>query len=478
MVKMKMLLTLASTILVTCATAYAAQIEDHADISGPFKTPMEVTETCLECHDTASAEVMATSHWTWEKKQEIEGKVVARGKKNVINNFCIALPSNYKRCTSCHAGYGWKDANFDFTDESRVDCLVCHDNSGKYMKPKDAPAGAGMPAGFTGNPKFDKKPYDLVEMAQKTGMPTRKNCLVCHANGGGGNAIKHGDIDTSLMKPSYAIDVHMDVEGNNFSCTECHTTDEHQIKGKSLVATPGIASQVSCVDCHDAEPHEKKSLNKHIAKVSCQTCHIPTFAKEFATKMYWDWSTAQNPKNLPEEEQVVKKDGSPVYIAKKGNFIFEKNVVPEYHWYNGLGGAYTLGDKIDPSEETKLNYPLGSKDDPNSKIMPFKAHRGKQIYDTKNNYFVIPKLFGSPTDPAAYWAQYDWNKAAEAGMKEVGLPYSGEYGFAKSVTYWPTNHMVAPAKDALKCSACHGKTTRLDWKALGYDGDPRKAKRR
>ncbi len=120
---------------------------------------------------------------------------------------------------------------------------------------------------------------------------------------------------------------------------------------------------------------------------------------------------------------------------------------------------------------------MGSKDDADSKIMPFKAHRGNQPYDVKNGYFLVPKLFPSkPKDPDAYWSKYDWNKAAAAGMKAAGLEFGGEVGFAKSVTYWPINHMVAESKKALKCNACHGKTSRMDWKALGYDGDPRKKK--
>jgi predicted metalloprotease len=43
---------------------------------------------------------------------------------------------------------------------------------------------------------------------------------------------------------------------------------------------------------------------------------------------------------------------------------------------------------------------------------------------------------------------------------------------------WPINHMVVPAKQALKCTACHGKkATRMDWEALGYpNGDPKKGK--
>lgn len=473
MAKKQLLMALAGSTVLACGTAYAVP-EDHADISGPFATPMEVTATCLECHEDAATEVMATSHWTWQKEQVIEGKKVSRGKANVINNFCIAYPSNYARCSSCHVGYGWKDANFDFSDPTRVDCLACHDTTGTYNKPGHAPAGAGMPPGYTGKEKFDKKPYDLVKIAQNAGEPSRKNCLICHANGGGGNAVKHGDIDISLMKPSVELDVHMSPEGNNFSCQECHTTDAHQIKGDALLVSPGGDNPVTCLDCHDAEPHEKKALNKHTDRVACQTCHIPEFARHYATKMSWDWSTSKSPKGLTDEEKKISENGHPVYNFMKGNFVYEKDVIPEYHWYNGTGGAYTLGDKIDPTKETRLNYPLGSKDDPDSRIAPFKAHRGTQIYDKGNMILGTPKLFGSPKDPDAYWAQYDWNKAMAAGMKENGLSYSGEYGWAKTVTYWPTTHMVAPAKNALKCNDCHGKNGRLDWEALGYKGDPRK----
>ena len=116
---------------------------DHAEMEGPFESPMEVTAMCLECHEDAAKEVMATTHWTWEKMQNIPGKgMKMRGKKNAINNFCVSVGSNEPRCTSCHVGYGWKDDTFDFSDESRVDCLVCHDTTGTYKKPG---AGAGMP---------------------------------------------------------------------------------------------------------------------------------------------------------------------------------------------------------------------------------------------------------------------------------------------------------------------------------------------
>ena len=159
-------------LLLSCTAlclALAAPVvaEDHAEfIEGPFASGPEVTETCLACHEDAAAEVMATTHWTWAAAQQWEGSdgVEARGKINAFNNFCIAVSSNWPRCTSCHAGYGWKDADFDFGDETRVDCLVCHDRSGQYRKD---PTGAGDPAADV----------DLLEAARSVGGPPTKEAF-------------------------------------------------------------------------------------------------------------------------------------------------------------------------------------------------------------------------------------------------------------------------------------------------------------
>jgi len=446
---------------------------NHSFLKGPFSSGPDVTKTCLQCHKDASAQVMKTTHWTWETEQIIDGKRVLRGKKNVMNNFCISVKSNEPRCTSCHVGYGWVDDSFDFTDESKVDCLVCHDTTGTYKKPSTS---AGLPAGFTGNKKADEKPVDLLKVARNVALPARDNCLICHANGGGGNNVKHGDIDQSLIEPTMAIDYHMGTDSLGFTCQECHSTQEHQIPGSSLIVSPNNTSKVTCEQCHDAAPHDESILNAHTARVACQTCHIPTFAKKDATKMTWDWSQSEP---RPKGKLVEKEHGHKVFIAKKGRFTYEHNVVPEYRWYNGTGGAYALGDKIDPTRVTPLNYPLGNIDDKNAKIMPFKVHRGKQIYDTTNKYFITPKVWGPKGDPEAYWKNYQkkgseaaWKVAATAGMKANGLDFSGDIGFAPTESYWAINHMVAEADKALSCLDCHGDNGRLNWKELGYKGDP------
>ncbi len=69
-------------------------------------------------------------------------------------------------------------------------------------------------------------------------------------------------------------------------------------------------------------------------------------------------------------------------------------------------------------------------------------------------------LWGNDED--ALWGNYDFGKAIEAGMKKNGIPYSGEWGFVETYSYWPINHMVAPKDDALDCSSCHADDGRLN----------------
>jgi len=427
--------------------------QSHKDfINDNFATPQDVTRACLTCHESAAKELMKTNHWTWlnEKFVVSHNNIVQRGKKNFINNFCIALPSNYSRCTSCHAGYGWKDASFDFSKEENVDCLVCHDQSGTYTK---TPTGAGIP----------DKNVNLLTAAQSVGKPTRQNCGACHFNGGGGTGVKHGDLDGSMLNPSPSLDVHMGKLG--FQCVDCHKTEQHKIKGASHGSMAANTNHISCTDCHKDEIHKNKILNKHTTSVACETCHIPEFAREEPTKVWWDWSKAGE--DRPEEKDEYGKE---TYNKMKGEFKWAKNVIPTYKWYNGSANYYSFGDKINPSKVVMLNTLNGDIKDPKAKIAPFKVMRGKQIYDSQNNYLIIPKLFGED----GYWKNYDWNLASQLGMKEVNLPYSGTYAFVETEMYWPINHMVAPKENALKCTFCHSKEGRLDWKALGYSGDPMK----
>ncbi len=78
--------------------------------------------TCMDCHSNRHrTDLMNTSHWTWNHLDPASGQEL--GKKNVINNFCVAVPSNEARCTSCHIGVGWRDMKVKFDNPDDIDCL-------------------------------------------------------------------------------------------------------------------------------------------------------------------------------------------------------------------------------------------------------------------------------------------------------------------------------------------------------------------
>ena len=457
-------LTAALALLALLAPSALAATPDHsrfAALKREFQSGPEVTQACLACHPKAARDLHSSLHWKWEYVNPQTGQKL--GKRHVVNNFCTSTASNLAACASCHIGYGLKDEKFDFTSEANVDCLVCHDTTGKYKKP----------AGLAGNPVTKDmelptgsgkivKALDLRSIAQHVGRTSRVSCGTCHFYGGGGDGVKHGDIDSSLEAPDRALDVHMDVRGANFSCTTCHHTENHAIPGSRY--GPMGATPLKCEgSCHGSAPHSADNdvLNTHTAKIACQTCHIPAFARGgVPTKMVWDWSTAG--KRGPDGKPLVKKnaEGYDVYLGIKGDFTWASDVKPEYVWFNG-SIRYTLADeKLDPSKgPVWINRFEGSANDGKSKIWPVKVFRAKQPWDPVNRRLAITHLAGN--DDTAYWTNLDWKKAVGAGMSAVGAPFSGEVGFIETYSTWPITHMVAPKTEALKCADCHSPGGRL-----------------
>ncbi len=446
---------------------------DHSQfkqLQQDFKSGPEVTEACLSCHTEASKQIENTTHWTWEF-DHINGQKL--GKRNVVNNFCLYVGTNEARCTSCHIGYGWKDMREPLPAGRNIDCLVCHDTTASYKK---FPTGAGHP-NYTPKewPKGSGKirpAVNLQKVAQNVGATSRQTCGACHFYGGGGNGVKHGDMDNSLNNPPFELDVHMSKDGANFTCATCHNPKGHNVPGSRYMAnakdTEGIdrpsnkyKDHASCESCHGTTPHKKEAkLNDHTDKVACQTCHIPAFARGgVPTKLWWDWSKAGQ-KNA-EGKGIVRKDekGHDIYNFKKGEFKLGENVTPEYAWFDGQI-RYTLKEeKIDPSGVVNINTFNGSYNDPKARIWPFKVMRGKQPYDTEYNTLLVVHLFGK--DKNAYWKNFDWQKALSAGNQISGQPFSGNFDFVQTAYHWPQTHMVAPKEKAVECDECHAKDGRL-----------------
>lgn len=414
----------------------------------PFEDGPSVTRACLECHPKAASDIMQTAHWNLVGDEvQVPGheEPMRIGKRNLINNFCIGIRSNWPGCTSCHIGFGWEDDTFDLSDETLVDCLVCHEQTGTYHK---HPGDAGRPAADV----------DLLAAAKSVGLPTRSNCGACHFTSGGGNAVKHGDLDESLLFPTPEIDVHM---GRlDFHCIDCHQAEDHLPPGRLLTVSVDDKNRLLCTDCHQSEDvHRDRRIDGHADRVACQTCHIPFMAVKEGTKLSWDWSQAGQDLPITDEH---------LFLKIKGRFTWVKGAQPEYAWYNGTASRYLLGERIDPHAVTRIAAPLGDKDDPKARLYPFKIHRGRQVYDTEYRHFILPHVYGDK----GFWTQFDWDLALRVGSEVTGLPFSGEYDFAPTEMYLPQNHMVVGKEQALQCPDCHGESSRMDWPRLGYQGDP------
>ena len=421
-----------------------------------FKSGDEITKACLSCHTHADHDFRKTIHWTWL----VEGpdKETPVGKSGYsINDFCISTNKmNSPSCLDCHTGWNGK--------KGEINCLACHGathfNFKEAFDDIDYFQGVGDDES---REMVENLRNDMRKAVQTIVTPLRTNCGECHFKGGGGNGVKHGDLDTSLIDPPRELDVHMSKEGGNFACTRCHTTQMHQVAGRTYTLPASttrktlldddLLSKISCESCHSATPHRgNQKLNDHTDKVACQTCHIPTFARGgLPTKVWWDWSKAGK---LDKDGKKIKTEE---YLTIKGEMRWEKNVQPEYYWYNGAIKTLTLREEIDPNAIVKINEPMGHMNDKHSRISPFKLFRGKQPYDVKTNKMLAPILSGKE----GYWETLDWKSALSTGMKYMDLPFSGEWGFVETTSVFPTTHMVAPAEKALTCIDCHSENGRM-----------------
>ncbi len=466
-----------------CNSCHHPWTPDHSRLA-IFKGkpgPQEVTRTCLGCHSKVGQDLLNTAHWNWKGySPTLKGYEhrINISLTMMVNNSCIAIGANLQECASCHIGYGWVDSTYNFSDPSNIDCLVCHDTTGQYRK--DIGKG-GLP-----DPALD-----LAEVAARVGRPSRRTCGSCHLFSGGAPYTKHGDLEAALADPSPTLDQHM---GNlKMRCQDCHTTTEHRIAGMSMGA-PAVEGRVSCEKCHGTTPHGvagmlSRHLDDHIRAVACETCHIPSIAHVMPTLLRRDYSSAGQ-----DRPATTDKFGMPQYDKRFGTLTWGKDLIPTYLWSDGTRNASLVGDTIDPSATVVLNAPVGEKRNPAARIFPFQEHTAVQPYDKKKNVLALPKLLDD------FWKTFDWSTAISAGMKQAGIPYSGEYGFVETRMYSSIHHEVAQARMALGCSDCHSAEAvtctrchknakgmdlpehrrsvypdvknRIDFKALGYPGDP------
>jgi hypothetical protein len=426
----------------------------------------EGTKTCLECHEKEAKSFFHSQHYQW--RGDAPGIVNANGEKlgkmNTMNDFCTNPLANWignslnpdgqvvaQGCSKCHAGLGLKPEPVMSREQlENIDCLVCHASG--YRRDLYEKDGGG----WEWKPILWKNREGMNSVAKRISLPQRVMCLRCHAGAGGGPNYKRGDIEYALADCDSSFDVHMATEGNNMQCTTCHAGADHRVRGRGadLSGTDYPARPLSCstAGCHGETPHAVPILDRHTQRVSCTVCHIREFAKTDATDMVRDWSR-------------------PTHIAEGNKFAAtidkQMNVEPVYAWYDGRTRLQKMGEPVHVRDDGTVGImtPVATRRDGDAKIHAFKLHRAV-LPMLEDRRWIIPLAVEE------FFTDGNIDRAVRGAAKEVYGIDNPEYTWIRSVRYMGIYHEVQPASQALECLECHGPRGRMDWKALGYRGDP------
>lgn len=423
--------------------------------------------TCLQCHKSMATEMLGTVHMKWAGPTpdltNNSGEELGKGNKG-INTFCTYAPSSKGACYSCHVRADGNAPDAPMAED--VDCLMCHSDSyqRKFVAdPNNTETVTNIDnqektyvfgkvdeqGNYTTVPDYSKMTINVVDAARTVHLPTNTSCLRCHAKAGGGDWTKRGDMGLNSANATADQDVHLaksGVGGAGLSCVDCHSANNHEISGRGIDLRQTEAGTPTCSACHTESPHESSTLNRHAGgQISCQVCHIRTFAKGGATEMSRDW---------------LQPTWNQAFCSGQGGFVGHEvkksNVKPEYVWFDGTSYVYNVGETIQPDGRGVLPMAKahGSSFDGKSKIVPIKRHSTNIPWD--DNGKIIP--------PSIMWMFMtgDFDQAVTKGLEAQALDgdteYTGSYEMVQADAEMLITHGVEPAGNAPLCIECHDGT--------------------
>ncbi|KRT74995.1 MAG: hypothetical protein XU12_C0001G0186 [Deltaproteobacteria bacterium CSP1-8] len=385
------------------------------------------------CHPGTAKEFLDTVHWKHASPvPNVEGLEPGKeyGMKNRIYTMCngndivnhlkeipaspVTGKTKFAGCNTCHPGNHISDVGSVGKDaENAIDCLVCHASKYDFRRRRAYKDETGRVVMGQDRSK---------EAALSVGRPDVRNCMVCHESAGGGVLIKRG------FAYARETDVHAK---NGMVCVDCHAAKNHRIPtgfDPNNWASDGI--RVSCEDCHKETPHKDGDLNRHVARIACQTCHIPRTGGAIA-KDFTRWT------------QGADKFYEPTTLSKEAN-----ETTPVYAWYNKT-----------VRNEPHFIGPKGSREEMGSRIYPFKIFEGKAFFDKKTGN-LLSMDFAPPMSTGDALAGVA-SAAKTLGIKE----YEPVPGW--QTIYFGSTHLVTKEK-ALTCFHCHSRNGVLNFRALEY----------
>jgi hypothetical protein len=426
--------------------------------AGPHDTltSYEGSKTCMPCHKAEVNQVFGSAHYQLRgSAAQVPNLKPKAGKLGGINDFCTYPNTNWLfqmtnldnqqvivGCASCHAGMGMLPSSKKTKAQlENIDCLMCHADTYKRV----GQVQANNQIRFVPDPNVN-----IATVLSSISLPTKATCLSrCHSGAGGGNGIKQGDIDNQQLNGPTSLDVHMSPQGANLSCLNCHTARNHKIAGRGNdIRETDLNVKVKCQNCHANQHNSDPDIKRHLDRVDCTVCHIPTFAKGTPTDVLRDFSQS--------EPDLTAKRYEPVRTL-------QGNLMPAYGFWNGKSFFYKFGAplKLKADNSFLLAGPLGSIKDNKSKLYAFKFHQGNMAYDIQKKRLI-------PLNSKVVWETGNMDQGILQGAAAVGWNVSA-YNFATSQRYLSLHHQVGPSDSALQCNDCHGSNNRVNFSALGYD---------
>lgn len=456
-------------------TAFAA---DSQDVQKAHASIIEYTgpETCVNCHEKEAQDVHGSVHYqlTGMTPNVTNISGMAGKSDGAFNTYCGSIETSpFFTCSGCHVGNGLPPES-EMTAEqlNNIDCLMCHQEDYARMAapPFEDLVVVGsdgelttiqipVPETFRFIPDESNMTISILEAARTVHLTTRKTCLRCHAGASGSDGGKRGDLSFVNVDPPITSDIHMSSHGENLTCSNCHSAENHRFKGRGLDIRPNdVEDRFTCAECHSDEPHDDysathaKSLDRHATKVACQTCHIPEFAKDISSELARDWTHTHY------SETSCGGRGGWVPNEKRA-----MNIVPTYRWFDGTSNVYALGQIPSENEDDSKAFgtPNGAVDSIDAKIYPMKEHRSVSAQHDATGLMIPHSTF-------AFFTQNSFDEAVRIGMEQQGL--EGNYTLVEIHTYQTINHGVEEEDNALSCNDCHSSGSRMDLKGkLGYE---------
>ena len=395
-------------------------------------------DTCLECHEDEANEVHGSVMYQWQGQSPavVNGPPVQGKISGGVNSYCINILGNWGVCGNCHVGFGARPTA-EATPEQleNIDCMICHQQAYRRKKEGDV---------FV--PDLASMAITMDEAVRTVHLPERYNCLQCHANAGGGDAVKRGDLAMAhVATTDSGYDVHMATTGADLRCQECHTTTHHRVAGRGSDLRPTDSDVVlECTNCHSniQTEHPGSTNRRHLGRVACQTCHIAEYAKNAS-------DTAATEATETHRTWLSSHSSSAPYhpAADKLN-----DIKPVYRFWNGASKSYLLGETaaIDPvTGRYPTSRPIGHVSNPDAKLYAFKYKTAEQPITNDSSH-----LIALATD--VFFATGDAQAATEQGLANMGLPTSTPYSWIETDTLQMLNHQVGDEDAALGCDDCHG----------------------